>query len=261
MVHRDEVVHVIPDMLICPICMEILQDPVFFGGNPCQHVFCRECIRNALERKRECPMCRAAIGPQLTLPHHAIRSFIDGMCVRCEHACGWTGRYDARPHHAQVCPIVLLNQNKRDCMELRKTVYNLQRQIASHVEVITTQAGVIEQRDETIFRLNKQHAQQIREQHQEMINLQNHLAELRGSLHFPIFVKGSLIKKTMTFVIDHADFIQDLIRKICDFTNLHPNAFYCHKFCCRSQTLDPGLPLVQNGIGRDDTIRIEVVPP
>lgn len=138
MVLRNELVnpHALSDTLTCPICMDILQAPVFYGGHPCQHVFCRKCIKEALKQQRQCPVCRAIIGSQEPQPHQALSSLIDEVCVRCEHACGWTGRYDARPHHAQICPVVLLKQAQEDNMELRNTVCNLERQIASHVEGI-----------------------------------------------------------------------------------------------------------------------------
>lgn len=37
----------------CPICFE---DKILIT-TPCKHRFCEECIWNALERKKSCPMC------------------------------------------------------------------------------------------------------------------------------------------------------------------------------------------------------------
>ena len=40
--------------LFCPICRDILQDPVYFRD--CEHSFCRKCITSYIKIKEECPV-------------------------------------------------------------------------------------------------------------------------------------------------------------------------------------------------------------
>jgi len=42
----------------CPICMEVLDDPVI---TKCAHVFCTPCIERVIEIQHKCPMCRAEL--------------------------------------------------------------------------------------------------------------------------------------------------------------------------------------------------------
>ena len=51
----------IHDSLKCPVCFEVLREPVMLkGGQACTHSFCRECLVKHLERTRNCPTCREA---------------------------------------------------------------------------------------------------------------------------------------------------------------------------------------------------------
>ena len=45
----------------CPVCMDLLVDPCAL---PCDHVFCRKCIKLVVKKKMLCPMCRVAIQPK-----------------------------------------------------------------------------------------------------------------------------------------------------------------------------------------------------
>ena len=42
--------------LICSICTDVLQDPVYF--RQCEHCFCRQCITQSLKIRKECPLDR-----------------------------------------------------------------------------------------------------------------------------------------------------------------------------------------------------------
>eukprot|EP00930_Biecheleria_cincta_P064927 TRINITY_DN50621_c0_g1_i1.p1 TRINITY_DN50621_c0_g1~~TRINITY_DN50621_c0_g1_i1.p1 ORF type:complete len:324 (+),score=57.98 TRINITY_DN50621_c0_g1_i1:129-1100(+) len=136
----------ISETLKCPVCFDIFEDPVFCGGNPCQHVFCRTCVEQAILApstsadgstsrrggsghdgigsedeeiafqeslgEGNCPTCRAVIRVHLLQPHQAIRSMLDELPVKCRRACGWTGRRDALPAHesegSEQCPLLRL---------------------------------------------------------------------------------------------------------------------------------------------------------
>ena len=44
----------IDDDFICPICLVVLQDPVYFPK--CDHTFCRECINRSMQLYNQCPL-------------------------------------------------------------------------------------------------------------------------------------------------------------------------------------------------------------
>jgi len=43
------------DNFTCPICLELLSDPV---QTPCGHTFDRNCVQIALDMNQECPLCK-----------------------------------------------------------------------------------------------------------------------------------------------------------------------------------------------------------
>ena len=73
------------DVLSCPICLGLLKDPLIAAC--CQNNFCRECLRTTLLSKPQCPLCRAPLVLQNTLPNRAIRNLLPPSC-RHESASG-----------------------------------------------------------------------------------------------------------------------------------------------------------------------------
>ena len=43
--------------LVCPICQEILSDPLITS---CGHLFCRRCLEEDGRGLKDCPVCRQA---------------------------------------------------------------------------------------------------------------------------------------------------------------------------------------------------------
>mmetsp|Transcript_43598 Transcript_43598/g.79428 ORF Transcript_43598/g.79428 Transcript_43598/m.79428 type:complete len:215 (-) Transcript_43598:94-738(-) len=142
----------VSDTLQCPVCMDFFEDPVFCGGRPCQHVFCRLCVEQALEKSEQCPTCRAPMSPSDLQPHLVVRSLLDEVMVRCEHSCGWTGRRDARPAHAAVCPVVRLQ-----AAEARLRLYaDVDKELADRDSKIRELEAALKQKDEEIVRMGKE---------------------------------------------------------------------------------------------------------
>ena len=61
-------------VLSCPICLGIMLDPLITAC--CQNNFCRRCLETCLRRKPECPLCRASLKLENTLPNRALRNLL-----------------------------------------------------------------------------------------------------------------------------------------------------------------------------------------
>lgn len=48
----------------CPVCMDIMREPVI---TVCAHAFCTDCIEKVIETQHKCPMCRAELADNNTL--------------------------------------------------------------------------------------------------------------------------------------------------------------------------------------------------
>ncbi|CAF3208066.1 unnamed protein product, partial [Rotaria sp. Silwood2] len=68
--------------ILCPICSHPLIDPVI---TPCDHIFCKACIKSWIDKKSECYTCRNG-GISSKVLHPANRNVIlmlDKILVRC----------------------------------------------------------------------------------------------------------------------------------------------------------------------------------
>ena len=46
------------DNLICPICYDILRNPISCNSTKTSHTFWEECIKKSLEINNKCPICK-----------------------------------------------------------------------------------------------------------------------------------------------------------------------------------------------------------
>merc|ERR1711920_1032032 len=96
----------VAEALRCSICTEVFDQPVFWGGRPCQHAFCRVCIEACLQQSPTCPTCRGTLNMEDALVHSAYRGLIDELQVKCTgEGCAWRGRRNALPGHLDSCPV------------------------------------------------------------------------------------------------------------------------------------------------------------
>jgi len=70
------------ELLRCSICLEIFTDPVFCGGKPCQHTFCRACLNRSYLHTSQCPVCRQNIKKEDIQPHHVLQGLLDPMKIK-----------------------------------------------------------------------------------------------------------------------------------------------------------------------------------
>ena len=55
------------DILMCPICLNILNDPISCNSTEKSHSFCKQCIEQSLKSNDKCPICREKITDSVIL--------------------------------------------------------------------------------------------------------------------------------------------------------------------------------------------------
>ena len=102
--HEDRFQTSVDKNFFCPICQEVLKDPVQCHN---QHYFCKTCITQHLKNSQTCPVCMEKVTEEtLTEPPRIVTGYLDGLIINCDHSeRGCTevlelGRLEA---HVSVC--------------------------------------------------------------------------------------------------------------------------------------------------------------
>ncbi|KAL7479274.1 hypothetical protein ACHAW6_005011 [Cyclotella cf. meneghiniana] len=110
----------VSDELICGICFSVPYDrPVI---TPCEHIFCGECLEQAMKRNKCCPNDRCPISTTDVKPLEKgkllwrIWANILVRCGNCEVGCRWKGSIAEYKGHAENCPGVILADKSRIVM-------------------------------------------------------------------------------------------------------------------------------------------------
>jgi len=95
----------VPHHLTCPICAGVFQEPVLVNG--CGHEYCRGCLEAAVERKRQCPICRTPVsGGSYFTPLRRVSSEVAQLLIKCpnaEEGCKVKIALSELAQHRQVC--------------------------------------------------------------------------------------------------------------------------------------------------------------
>ncbi len=88
----------------CPICTDVLKDPVQCHN---QHYFCRACITIHLNNSQACPVCMQKLTKEsLDKPPRIVTDYLDGLMINCDHSergCTVTIELGTLKTHAAVC--------------------------------------------------------------------------------------------------------------------------------------------------------------
>ena len=97
--------HEVDNKLLCPICSNVLKDPVQCRN---EHYFCRSCIKKHLHENSEtCPMCQDYLTEEtLTKPPRLLTNMLECLKIRCDHAnrgCRELIKLERLPQHVKSC--------------------------------------------------------------------------------------------------------------------------------------------------------------
>ena len=120
--HEDRFQTSVDKNFFCPICQEVLKDPVQCHN---EHYFCKACITQHLKNSKTCPVCMEKVTEEtLTEPPRIVTGYLDGLIINCDHSeRGCTelielGRLEA---HISVCeyrPVTCPNEKCATIMNL-----------------------------------------------------------------------------------------------------------------------------------------------
>ncbi|XP_014760436.2 E3 ubiquitin-protein ligase NRDP1 isoform X2 [Drosophila ananassae] len=148
----------VDEELICPICADILEDPVQSCG--CEHAYCRACIDKWMQQKQICPVDRSDLLPGHLVPvSRLMRNMLSRLKIKCsfaENGCSQLLALEEYRSHVAGCehnPKVVVECNKgcgmkvpkdelarHNCVfELRELVQNQMAEIAELKETQATQ--------------------------------------------------------------------------------------------------------------------------
>ena len=114
----DETAFKYQSALQCSICMCLVWEPML---TPCQHIFCRECIVEQVQRRAECPIDR-----RLIFAHSDLKRLQDAnsllfdttfrfLRVRCpNHGCKCMSDYGSLTVHLKTCAFRKKNMGGTD---------------------------------------------------------------------------------------------------------------------------------------------------
>jgi tetratricopeptide (TPR) repeat protein len=87
----------------CGICVDFLSQATETAC--CHKLFCRDCIAGWLGQRSNCPICRAALRPDMLSPNVVLQRFVDGMTVDCPNRCPQKPARSDLESHLRVCEL------------------------------------------------------------------------------------------------------------------------------------------------------------
>ena len=97
----------VPKDLICLICMTLPVKPVVISS--CEHLFCKDCLQQALQTQSSCPVDRSPCGASQVQPlregslPYRIWSSVPVKCEKHDSGCAWTGSIAEYSNHQSSC--------------------------------------------------------------------------------------------------------------------------------------------------------------
>ena len=95
------------DILICPICYNILKDPISCNFTEKSHSFCRNCIIQCLKLNNKCPMCKQTFE---FATNKKIKELLPKLKFKCKYAEEGCQRISSYSHIYHISKNVCLKK-------------------------------------------------------------------------------------------------------------------------------------------------------
>ena len=89
--------------LICPICYNILKNPISCDSTKKSHSFCEECINKSLEINDKCPMCKQEFEFGINKKVEKLLKKLKFKCIYAEEGCPKILDYSIYFKHIDKC--------------------------------------------------------------------------------------------------------------------------------------------------------------
>ena len=99
---------------------------------PCEHLFCRGCISQALERRCECPVDRQDVEDLEALKKGTLMYRVwSAIPVKCgnHESCAWTGSVGDYSNHADICLEATARRGRHTTDSAEKEINSLKRKL------------------------------------------------------------------------------------------------------------------------------------
>ncbi|XP_017047745.2 E3 ubiquitin-protein ligase NRDP1 [Drosophila ficusphila] len=178
----NSVVGHVDEELICPICTDVLEEPV--QSSQCEHAYCRVCINKWLLHKQTCPVDRLDLLTVHLVPvSRLMRNMLSRLKIKClfaQDGCEQLLSLEEFRGHVAECehnPKVVVACNKGCGMKVPKD------ELAHHNCMFDLRELVQQQVKEIAELKEKQSSQELRIQSQrrELELLQYYIAALRST--------------------------------------------------------------------------------
>ncbi|XP_028411078.1 uncharacterized protein LOC114533682 [Dendronephthya gigantea] len=130
---RFELANSISPSFHCPICMNVLNDPVMCRNN--QHYFCKVCITKHLMNTLNCPTCQDELTAD-TLVHapRIVIEYLSELRIRCDffsRGCRHVMKLSDLNHHINICGFAAVKCSNERC----EVIMNRQDKLHHEAEV------------------------------------------------------------------------------------------------------------------------------
>ena len=99
------------DNKICPICLNLIWDPV--DCLKCQNIFCKYCLDSSLAIKNNCPLCRKQFKSSKC---KALKKLFEGIKIKCPNSsCNENPEYSDYIEHLEKCKYRKYHCSNKGC--------------------------------------------------------------------------------------------------------------------------------------------------
>ena len=89
--------------LICPICFNILNNPISCSNNKNSHSFCKECIDQYIKGNNKCPTCKINFGYKINKELNDLLNNLSFECLFKKEGCNDILFYSEYLNHINNC--------------------------------------------------------------------------------------------------------------------------------------------------------------